>query len=111
EPRIRKFRPSSFLGTPLDMVLRARGIESVVVCGVVTQGCVQATVMDASFHNYYTVVPEDAVASFIHAMHENALTFMRSRYDGADMAALRSVWSTGSDPVPAGAAPSGASNV
>src|SRR5699024_10023978 len=54
EPRIRKFRPSSFLGTPLDMVLRARGIESVVVCGVVTQGCVQATVMDASFHNYYT---------------------------------------------------------
>jgi nicotinamidase-related amidase len=92
EPRIRKFRPSAFHQTELDTILRNRGIESVVICGVITQGCVQATTMDASFHDYYTVVAEDCVASHNQELHTNALAFMRSRYDFTGLEALRKLW-------------------
>jgi nicotinamidase-related amidase len=92
ETRIRKFRPSAFHQTELDTILRKRGIESIVVCGVLTQGCVQATTMDASFHDYYTLLAEDGVASHNRELHENALTFMRSRYDFTDRESLRRLW-------------------
>jgi nicotinamidase-related amidase len=90
--RIPKFRPSAFHGTPLDDVLKANGIESVVTCGVVSQGCVQATTMDASFHDYYTVFARDCVAGYSRALHDNAMTFLGSRYEAADLAALTKVW-------------------
>lgn len=90
--RIEKLRPSSFHDTPLNNVLQARGIKSVLICGTITQGCVQATVLSASFHNYYTVLVEDCVQSFSAELHENAMTFMRSRYDMTTIAQLRSIW-------------------
>jgi nicotinamidase-related amidase len=90
--RIEKFRPSAFHDTALHDVLQARGIKSVLVCGTITQGCVQATVMDSSFHNYYTVLVEDCVQSYSPELHENALTFMRSRYDTTTVAQLRAIW-------------------
>ena len=93
EPRVRKFRPSAFHGTSLDKILRAHGIRSVVTCGVITQGCLQATTMDASFHDYYTVFAPDCVGGFIAGLHENALTFLYSRYDAADLSTLRGLWS------------------
>lgn len=96
EIRVRKFRPSAFHGTSLDKILRAHGIESVVTCGVVTQGCLQATTLDASFHDYYTVFVSDCVGSFTPALHDNALTFLGSRYDSADAAALTELWSASS---------------
>jgi nicotinamidase-related amidase len=89
---VRKHRPSAFHATQLDLLLRARGVRSVAVCGTITQGCVQATVMDASFHDYYVVVAGDAVQSFSAALHENALTFLRSRYDVADSAEIVASW-------------------
>lgn len=90
--RVRKFRPSAFHGTSLDKILRAHGIASVVTCGVVTQGCVQATTMDASFHDYYTAFASDCIGGFTPALHDNALTFLSSRYDSADVATLTSLW-------------------
>ncbi len=89
---VRKHRPSAFHATTLDLLLRARGVESVAVCGTITQGCVQATVMDASFHDYYVVVAGDAVQSFSQELHANALTFLRSRYDVADGAEIAALW-------------------
>jgi nicotinamidase-related amidase len=93
EPRVRKYRPSGFHGTALDKLLRNRGIRSVVTCGVVTQGCVQATTMDASFHDYYTVVAADCVGSYSRPLHDNAMAFLGSRYDTVDLASLREIWS------------------
>lgn len=101
--RIEKFRPSAFHGTALDTVLRARAIRSVVVCGTITQGCVQATTMDASFHDYYCVVAEDAVQSYSQELHANALRFLASRYDTATVDELERLWAAGV-PVPAAAA-------
>lgn len=91
--RVRKFRPSAFHGTSLDKILRSHGIRSVVTCGVVTQGCVQATTMDASFHDYYTVVARDCVASYGQNLHEGAIAFLTSRYEAATLAELRRIWS------------------
>jgi nicotinamidase-related amidase len=100
--RIEKFRPSSFHETALDTVLRARGIKSVLVCGTITQGCVQATTMDASFHDYYAVLVEDCVQSYSQPLHENALTFMRSRYETTTVSELAGIW--GASPAPGKAA-------
>ena len=89
---VEKHRPSSFLGTELDAVLRARGIESIVVAGCVTQGCVQATVTDGSYHDYYAVVVGDGVESTSAEQHDNALRFLRSRYDVVAVDELIAAW-------------------
>ena len=77
---IQKFRPSGFHGTFLDQILRANQIESVLICGTTTEGCVMATVLDASFYDYYTCVVQDAVASSVDRMQEAAIEFMKTRY-------------------------------
>ena len=81
ELRVRKFRPSAFHGTDLAADLRAVGVETVVACGVLTQGCVLATTLDASFNDFYAVVAREAVAGPSDELHEVALTFLGSRYD------------------------------
>ena len=77
---IEKFRPDGFIGTHLDHVLRTQGIESVIVCGTTTEGCVESTVRSASYHDYYTVVVSDAVASPNAELHDGSLRFFRARY-------------------------------
>jgi len=77
---IHKHRPSGFVGTNMDMILRARGIETVVVTGCVTQGCVETTVRDAGNHDYYVVIPSDAVASQNEQLHDAALLVMAARW-------------------------------
>lgn len=92
EIRVRKFRPSAFHGTSLDKILRAHGVVSVLTCGVVTQGCLQATTMDASFHDYYTVVAADCVAGYSPQLHDGALTFLSSRYDTVGVDEVSALW-------------------
>ncbi len=53
----------AFAGTPLDEQLRARGVETVVGTGVVTNLCVQTTVQHAFALGYYVVVAEDGTAA------------------------------------------------
>jgi nicotinamidase-related amidase len=53
----------AFAGTPLHESLRARGVESVVGAGVVTNLCVQTTIQHAFALGYYVVVAEDATAA------------------------------------------------
>lgn len=81
EPVVQKHRSSAFVYTELDQILRVNGVETVVVCGVVTQGCVESTVRDASFCDYYTVLVGDCVASTSRQLHEASLLVMKSRYD------------------------------
>jgi nicotinamidase-related amidase len=56
-----KKKPSAFYGTPLVSYLTAKGVDSVIVTGCTTSGCVRATVVDAFSHNYKVVVPEECV--------------------------------------------------
>lgn len=58
---IPKRRYSGFFQTSLDLTLRERGIDTVIVTGVVTNICVRSTVHDAFFLRYKVLVPEDLV--------------------------------------------------
>jgi ureidoacrylate peracid hydrolase len=58
-----KRRYSAFFNTDLDLTLKDMEIDTVIVCGVVTNICVRATVHDAFFLGYSVVVPEDCVAA------------------------------------------------
>jgi nicotinamidase-related amidase len=89
---VKKHRSSAFVHTNLDKILRVNGIETVIVCGVVTQGCVESTVRDASFYDYYVVLVEDCVATTSHQLHEASLLVMKSRYDVVAAEALISFW-------------------
>ncbi|MDF2444663.1 MAG: ureidoacrylate peracid hydrolase [Subtercola sp.] len=68
-----KSRPSSFYGTRLEPLLTARGIKSVVVCGVTTNICVETTVRDAHQRGYDTYVVENATGEFEPSRHWHAL--------------------------------------
>jgi nicotinamidase-related amidase len=63
EPVIQKANPNSFLGTPLEAELRARGVEHVVVCGMMTSMCVDATVRAAVDLGFEATVAHDACAT------------------------------------------------
>lgn len=70
---IDKNRPSAFIGTPLDTTLRSMRIESLVICGVTTNICVESTARDASQYDYRTFVVSDATAEMDPSRYENAL--------------------------------------
>ena len=53
--------PSVFAGTPLAALLNAQRIDTVIVTGCTTSGCVRASVVDAFSNGFLTLVPEDAV--------------------------------------------------
>ena len=89
---VKKYRSSGFWGTNLDLLLRSNGIESVVVTGCTTEGCVESTARDALFNDYYVVIVEDCVASDDRAQHEASLLLMRHRFDMAGSDEVLRVW-------------------
>ncbi len=60
---IRKRTYDAFLGTELDLVLRQKGIRTLVITGTVANICVLHTAGSASLRGYEVVVPEDAISS------------------------------------------------
>ena len=81
---ISKPKPSSFYGTALDTYLNFYAVDSLIVTGMVTSGCVRATVIDGYMRNYHVIVPEDAVADYSVYMHRVSLLDMHMKY--ADVA-------------------------
>lgn len=90
---IDKRRPSGFFGTGLNQALKARGIRTVMLAGVSTHGCVEATARDAELNDYYVVVLEDCVGAYSEALHRAALTVMASRYEVTGSGAVLEAWS------------------
>jgi ureidoacrylate peracid hydrolase len=70
---IEKNRPSAFIGTSLDLMLRGQGITSVVICGITTNICVESTARDASQFDYRTFVVSDATAEMEQSRHDHAI--------------------------------------
>lgn len=68
-----KHRYSAFVGTELDLVLRAQGIKTLVLAGVATNVCVDSTARDAYMRDYYVVVVDDCTAARTDAFHRSAL--------------------------------------
>lgn len=89
---VRKHRSDAFVGTDLDLVLRARETRTVVTCGIVTNGCVESTVRHAAFLDYYSVLAEDACQSSSESLHEAALQLLRGRHDLVTVDTIASIW-------------------
>ena len=70
---IRKHCYSAFQGTPLDGLLRRRGVRTLVVTGVSTNICVESTFRDGHSRGYYIVVPADCVAAPAADLHAATL--------------------------------------
>jgi ureidoacrylate peracid hydrolase len=70
----------SFYGTNLDPLLRNIGAETLVVCGVTTDGCVEATVREAADRGYRVGLVEDACATSSRAAHDATLAAVGSRH-------------------------------
>lgn len=65
-----KRRASAFAGTDLDLVLRARGVDSIAVAGVATSAMVAATCYDAADRGYGITVLRDGCADPDGAVHD-----------------------------------------
>ncbi|MGI5328317.1 cysteine hydrolase family protein [Actinomadura nitritigenes] len=65
-----KRRASAFAGTDLDLVLRARGVDTLAVAGVATSAMVAATCYDAADRGYQVTVLRDGCADDDQAMHD-----------------------------------------
>jgi nicotinamidase-related amidase len=89
---VRKYRSSAFWGTNLDMLLRSNGIETVIMTGCTTEGCVESTARDALFNDYYVVIAEDCVASDDPRQHDASLFLMRHRFDVVTSDDILAVW-------------------
>jgi maleamate amidohydrolase len=77
---VRKTQPSAFFGTGLAAWLIAKGVDTVVVTGCTTSGCVRASVVDSMSHNFRTVVATDAVGDRALGPHEANLFDMGQKY-------------------------------
>lgn len=75
---VKKHRSNAFHQTDLHLILRNDGIKTVIATGVVTEGCVDSTVRDALFRDYYAVVPRDCVASQSLQAHEASLLISKA---------------------------------
>jgi nicotinamidase-related amidase len=86
---ITKSKPSAFFGTPLASMLTYLGVDTLIVTGMVTSGCVRATVVDAFSHNYRVIVPIECVADRSATSHQVNLFDMDMKY--ADVVPLADV--------------------
>jgi len=80
EPLIEKHWPSAFHKTDLDDQLRALGVDSLVVTGLTTSGCVRASAVDGLQNNYQVVIARDAVGDRNSAAHECNLFDLNAKY-------------------------------
>jgi maleamate amidohydrolase len=77
---IPKQYPSAFFGTSLASTLTAAGIDSVILTGLTTSGCVRASCVDAMSHGFIVTVVAEACGDRHAAPHEANLFDMNAKY-------------------------------
>ena len=75
-----KERASGFFGTPLIAHLNMLGVDSLIVCGETTSGCVRASVVDAYSNGFHTVVVEEGVFDRSILSHKVCLFDLHHKY-------------------------------
>jgi maleamate amidohydrolase len=81
--------PSGFFGTHLDATLNSMGIDTLIITGCTTSGCVRATCIDTLQYGYYGVVPEECVGDRAEGPHLANLFDIGQKY--CDVTALQEV--------------------
>lgn len=92
---IEKRWASAFHRTGLEQRLREQGVDSLVVTGLTTSGCVRATVVDGLQYDYRVVVPREAVGDRNSEAHQANLFDLNAKY--ADVVPLAEVISALAD--------------
>lgn len=77
---IEKDKPSGFFGTALVSHLVELGVDTLVVTGGTTSGCVRATVVDGFSYNFRVVVPQEAVFDRAVVPHKANLFDLQAKY-------------------------------
>ena len=77
---VRKTQPSAFFGTNLTAWYVSKGVDTVIVTGCTTSGCVRASVIDSMSYNFKTVVATDCVGDRALGPHEANLFDMEQKY-------------------------------
>jgi nicotinamidase-related amidase len=78
--QIEKLQYDSFHNTDLDEQLRARGIDTLVIAGISTECCVDATASAAFHRDYHVFVISDGCAAFGGTIHQDALLTLQTHY-------------------------------
>ncbi len=71
---------SAFFGTSLSSLLVSQGIDTVIVTGCTTSGCVRATAVDSMQHGFRTIVPRQCVGDRAEMPHEANLFDINAKY-------------------------------
>jgi nicotinamidase-related amidase len=79
EPVIDKPGKGAFYATDLELILRERGIRSLLVSGVTTEVCVQTTVREANDRGFECLVLEDCVASYFPEFQDAAIKMIKAQ--------------------------------
>jgi nicotinamidase-related amidase len=77
---------SGFFGTNLASVLLSQGVDTVILCGATTSGCIRATAIDLLQYGWPTLVPRECVGDRAQAPHEANLFDIQAKY--ADVVSL-----------------------
>jgi maleamate amidohydrolase len=87
EPVIAKQYASAFFGTSLAATLQSGGVDTLVIAGVSTSGCIRASATDALAHGFRPQVVRDACADRTPELHEQNLRDLDAKYaDVVDIA-------------------------
>jgi biuret amidohydrolase len=79
EPVIDKPGKGAFYQTDLELMLRNRGIDTLFVCGVTTEVCVNTTVREANDRGYRCIVLSDCCASYFPEFHQAGLAMIKAQ--------------------------------
>ena len=71
---------SGFFGTNLASVLVSQGVDSVILCGATTSGCIRATAVDLLQYGWPTIVPRECVGDRAQAPHDANLFDIQAKY-------------------------------
>ena len=86
---LKKPKASPFFGTPLVTILSTLGIDTLIVTGATTSGCVRAAVVDAASYGFYVTVPIECCGDRSVISHKVNLMDMHMKY--ADVVGLANV--------------------
>jgi ureidoacrylate peracid hydrolase len=77
---VRAHTYDKFSGTPLDLALRSRSVDRLIITGVTTDICVNATVLSAATRDYRVIVVRDGVAAVHEHLHQACLEIWGNKF-------------------------------
>ncbi len=77
---VEKYKPSGFFGTQLMSILNYLRIDTLIITGMTTSGCIRATVVDAFSYNLRVIIPRECVADRFAESHTQSLFDMNMKY-------------------------------